>query len=77
MCIFWVRCTRHPCRAGWFNKCQILSYIVLAYGGGSDAAQEAAALYYAGPEALEPTYDADQAVITRGVTPMRRTPMIR
>ena len=41
------------------------------------AAQEAAALYYAGPEALEPQYDDDQAVITRGVTTMRRTPMIR
>ena len=65
VCIFWVRRTRHPCRAGWFNKCQVLSYIVLTYGGGNDAAQEAAALFYAGPEQLEPTYEDDEAVIAR------------
>ena len=44
----------HPCRGGWFNKCQTLAYLVLAYGVGHEATQQCAALFYAGPERLEP-----------------------
>ena len=37
-------------RGGWFQKCQDLSYVVLAMGPHSETAQELAAMLYSGPE---------------------------
>ena len=55
--ILLIRHAHHPCRGGWFNKCQTLSYLVLAYGSHHDAIQQCGALYYAGPEKLEPRFE--------------------
>ena len=57
-----VRHTHHPCRGGWFNKCQTLAYLALTYGPMHNATQECAALYYAGPEPIEPTFDDNDDV---------------
>ena len=47
-----VHARRPPHRGGWFNKCQALSYAVLAYGPMSDEAVNLALEHYSGPEAL-------------------------
>ena len=74
--ILLIRHAHHPCRGGWFNKAQTLAYLVMAYGQGHSATQECAALYYAGPEKLEPTYegmdDALEADADEGEGEVRR-----